>query len=400
MICFSGWGRFLVAMSALLLGGLASAGVPATLVNSQLRSEPVVITSLREDVLVYFDAQRRLCESPIDHFVQIRDMGEATEPPIDSAVVELVDGQRLIGRWISASAGSFQWEHEIFGRVRIPLDDIAAITVAGDPIAPPGVGQDIVRLVNQDHIRGVVTGVEPEGLTMMLPGANEAMVLPSDRIEALWLANAVVKPRSELNRIVLADGSRLLARHVDIADVDARVDVVLPGRPVQTVVLPIETLMRIDFTANGVRLLDLAAQSMAVTAGGAVFGLPMPPRIEAGDIYLHAPVTVSFVIPKTADRFVATAELASSPEVASKLHEWADFEVVVRHGPGGLDSRFRVNGRLPRVQINVPVASMTQLIIEVNPAINGPILDRLRLRDAVLLDHSVDDQDLSKVDDW
>ena len=222
MICFSGWGRFLVAMSALLLGGLASAGVPATLVNSQLRSEPVVITSLQEGVLVYFDAQRRLCESPIDHFVQIRDMGEATEPPIDSAVVELVDGQRLIGRWISASAESFQWEHEIFGRVRIPLDDIATITVAGDPIAPPGVGQDIVRLVNQDHIRGVVTGVEPEGLTMMLPGANEAMALPSDRIEALWLANAVVKPRSELNRIVLADGSRLLARHVDIADVDAR----------------------------------------------------------------------------------------------------------------------------------------------------------------------------------
>ncbi len=400
MIWFSGWARFLVAMSALLLGGLASAGVPATLVNSQLRSEPVVITSLREGVLVYFDAQRRLCESPIDHFVQIRDMGEATEPPIGSAVVELVDGQRLIGRWISTSAGSFQWEHEIFGRVRIPLDDIAAITVAGDPIAPPGVGQDIVRLVNQDHVRGVVTGVEPEGLTMMLPGANEAMVLPSDRIEALWLANAVVKPRSELNRIVLADGSRLLVRHVDIADVDARVDIVLPGRPVQTVILPIETLMRIDFTANGVRLLDLAAQSMTVTAGGDVFGLLMPPRIEAGDIYLHAPVTVSFIIPKTADRFVATAELASSPEVASKLNEWADFEVVVRHGPGGLDSRFRVNGRLPRVQINVPVVSMTQLIIEVNPAINGPILDRLRLRDAVLLDHSVDDQDLSKVDDW
>ena len=71
----SGWGRFGIVALALLGGGRLLAATPATLVGLELGSEPVSISALQDGLLVYFDTERRLCEAPLDQFVQLRDIG-------------------------------------------------------------------------------------------------------------------------------------------------------------------------------------------------------------------------------------------------------------------------------------------------------------------------------------
>lgn len=383
----SGWGRFGIVALALLGGGRLLAATPATLVGLELGSEPVSISALQDGLLVYFDTERRLCEAPLDQFVQLRDIGVEKPGAGGSPNIELLDGQRLTGQWQGGTGEHFTWRHPAFGDLIVGLDDLLALTRVGEPVLSAS-GQDTVRLVNGDLLSGFVTAVEPTGFVMMPAGAAQTLVLPWDRVEAVRLASTPMELSSALDGVVLVDGSRLQVGRIDIRDDRVELEVRLPGRPVQSVQLPMDAMTRIDFRAGGARLLDLGHQPMTVRAGGSVFGLPARPRVEADDIYLHAPVTVSFAVPASVGRFVATAELDRGSDLAPRVEAWADFEIVVRHGAGDSESRYRLNGQSPRVQINLPVESGDELVIELDPGVNGPILDRLRLRDAVLLDRT------------
>ncbi len=72
-----------------------------------------------------------------------------------------------------------------------------------------------------------------------------------------------------------------------------------------------------------------------------------------------------------------------SQDAPPGIADWSDFQVVVA-SENSQEQRFEVSGRQPIVRINIPVAGRG-LTIRLDPGVNGPILDRLLLRDAVIL---------------
>lgn len=386
----------IAAASLAVLGVLASpaAGVtPAELVAHDLTAQPVNVTALREGQISFFDAERRLRREQADRFIGLRRIGGdssvADAAATGAARLELVDGQVLTGEWRPAEGGdgsTVSWRSASLGEFDIPLDRVRSIVLTPDAaIEPTQAAEDVVRLRNGDELRGFVSAVETEGLRLEVQGVDQPVTLPLDRVAWLRLSNPPADmPASAGQQLVtFADGSRVLVSGLDLASdqVSFRPAVTNDGRA-EAVVLPLDRVRRIDFVGLGWRLVELVDQPRQVTGGGEVFGLVMPPHVSSGMLRLHAPVTVRFDVPEGTIRFAATAELERDAAAASQ-EPWADMEVIVSPGTPQ-EQRHRINDATPRADINAPVTSR-ELTIELDPGVNGPILDRLRLRDAVLL---------------
>ena len=79
--------------------------------------------------------------------------------------VELVDGQRFVGRpgRIGAEGEAIAWVHEKFGTLMLPIDEVARFVLRptpGDEHTPPGTpAADTIWLINGDRLEGFVETV-------------------------------------------------------------------------------------------------------------------------------------------------------------------------------------------------------------------------------------------------
>lgn len=362
---------------------------PAELLTPDLRAEPVHLIGIGEGKVVYFDQDRVKQTRPIARFVQARHIGgpDRTAPATTpNTFLETTDGQRLLGTPAGAnkSGSALNWKHPALGKITIPLTRINRVRFADQPLPRPG-DNDTVVLANGDHLTGFVEAVEAKRVLITPDGAAEAIELPMDRVAGLVLANPTKEPEAGLNRLVLADGTRLWADGLAWTADTLSFELPGPGRndPPRTVEVDGSHVVRIDLASAGYALHELGAVPTQVTAGGEALGVPFPPRVVAGDPLLHAPVTVAYRLPEGVQRLRATAVLdlpASLPEDRRSL---AHCELVIRHGPDQAQTH-TLTPDAPAVEINLPITDGA-LSIEVREGQFGPILDRVRLRDAVLL---------------
>lgn len=396
----------IVGCAAVLLAASMARGLtPAVLVGPDLVAERISINSLRDGLLSYFDARRDLRRQPLAQFVQLRAIGaggEALRGSSGQPLIDLVDGRRLVGSWSGASPDgeAILWRHRALGQLTVPLEEVRAVTLSGEPPLPGADSTvDMVTLANGDQIRGHLSVVEERALDFVAEGGGEPISVPLDRVASLVLNNprgavgAWGQPPRGQNVVWLADGSRLFVTRIEIDGERVNLEVSLLDQAPRRVAMSIDQIERIDFTASGWWLVDLVDLPFQVLDGGEVFYLPMPPRVEGRTLWMHAPVRVVYALPDSVVQFSATAELAVDDQVPTKQLDWADFELIVRGGgseseaegeSGGGQWRHRIHAGQRRVEVNVPVAA-SSLTIELDPGVNGPILDRLRLRDAVLL---------------
>lgn len=357
----------------------AAALTPATLVDDQLESQRITVTTLRDEVLTYFDEDRRLRSEPVTEFVQLRQIGDApANATTQQSVLVLIDGQQLAGQWAGAGTGgeSVVWAHPELGEVTAPLERVQSIGVVDSVVVGAALAEDQVVLANGDVLNGFIDGFTEGGLHLSLAGAAETVELPRDRIKAVRLANPVEAEQPRLHTVVLDDGSRLHVADPQIAGETFVGRVALLGP--EPVTLPVARVARLEFSAGGTRLVALTDLPWTLESGGEVFGLPWRPRTDRNDLLLHAPVAVRFELPANAERLAAVATLDSDEAQA-----WADFELVLSSGEGE-PHRYHISAEQPKVRVNVALADDV-LRVELVPGANGPILDRLRLREAVLL---------------
>lgn len=390
------------------LAAPAAALTPAELVGPDLRPRAVSLAGIAEGQISFFDEDRRLRREPLEAYVQVRAIGgaAASGPVLESAApawfLELMDGQRLVGDWLGASDdGGILWRHGALDEVSVPLEAARRVGRLGEAEAQPRivsadgdaeVAQDEVVLSNGDRLRGFIAELGSEGLSIEPEGGSQAVTLSLERVVELRLANAASESQAPLPGdclVELGDGSRLLASDLVVSGERAAFQPrVAPAGGL--IDLPLSQVRRIDFVGAGWQLVDLAGQPLAVTGGGDAFGVTRSPRVERADVLLHAPVDVDFTLPDTATRLAATAALDLDEVSAMAPREWADFEVVIPAADadaGGVptaETRYRLNQAHPVQSINLPVSG-GKLLVRLESGVNGPVLDRLRLSDAVVL---------------
>ncbi len=294
-----------------------------------------------------------------------------------AAFVELISGQRIVAPFSGAKADgqTLLFKHDLLGELALALDQVSRLSFDGAISSGAAPTSDQVEMSNGDVVTGFVVAVNEKDIEVQ-QGDVKPFTLPRDRIKAIRLANPVSRAAGQASMVWLRDGGRLLASEVSIsAD---KLTMICPLAGKAAVTIDLKHIARIELASPAGRLIDLADLPMSVAAGGKVFGLAMEPRIEGGAIHLHAPITVSFALPAKAVRLAALARLDAAGENTALAH----FIVTITSA-GGAAARHIISGQSPRAVINAPLAGRN-LIINLDPADNGPVLDRLRLSDAVI----------------
>ncbi len=411
----------LLAVATLAVASAAPAATPATLIGPDLKPRQVNLQALGAGKISYFDSDRNMQVETAEKILQIRFPQEKAAvqlgtglpnadgfidaPELEltrvrttvtvpdkgtlimggsrlvaqdrSAFVELIDGQRIIGEFRGADAAGEQlrFNHWLLGEITIALDKVARLNFDGSSAPKPTPANDQILLSNGDVLTGFVIAVREKEIEVQQGGAKPFM-LPRDRVKALHLANPVNRSGNEQSMIWLRDGVRVLATEASISADKLMVACALaPKKPATVELAQVE---RIELASKAGQIIDLADLPMSMTSGGQVFGLAMEPRIEGNILRMHAPVTVSFELPAGAVRLAAMAELDADGEdtrLASFIISLSTTsETIARHA---------ITGSEPAAAINAALTGKT-LTLTLDPAAHGPVLDRLRLRDAVI----------------
>jgi hypothetical protein len=419
--------------------GTAQAAAPATIIGPDLKPRAVTLQGLGGERVSFFDSDRTLQVEPIggvlrilfDHsaaakeeeakpaggpadaaagkdaakqgqdeasinvlsFLRLHRKPEATEvkvvpgseppkvitPP--PAVLELTDGERFIGQITAEGDGSkLHWQSFALGRLTVDLERIrmlafdTQVRVTGTPAT------DRLLLANGDALEGFVVTIEPSGVTFQPAGGRDALKLATGRVHAVHMANPLVRD-AKGHVVWLDDGSRVRVQNLSITG-DTLTATPLLGGAGATLNIPLERVNRIDLDSLTGRLTDLADVNYDVTEGGQVFGLNMPPRLDGQTLWLHAPVTVRYRLPAGTQRLSAKLALAPVSEAERAYAKWADVDVVLK-SEGQTLGRFHLDATRPSMPVNVPLHGGT-LTLELDPAANGPVMDRVVVQDAVL----------------
>lgn len=501
-----------VAFAALFCASTVRAATPAILVGPDLAPRAISIQGLSDGTLSFFDTDRHYRSEALEGFVQLRDIGQArataddgaaavvpikpalpaappapsgaqpgpaTQPAPSEGFIELVDGQKLTGRFLAPlpDGQKFQWEHPLLGAVAINLDNVrslrlrprpAAPAPAADPNAPgdaganagndpaannlkafaeklnnmvarpPGAGpvpnagpqvpvtpprpapaapalktpvdangpdngaanaggnasatSDRVEMTNGDAVTGFVTAITAKGLELKTAERGQAVVLPLERVCRIDLTNPMQETRRRQHKVWLEDGSRLLASSLSITGKEMRLQPALgaaaaPAPPVST---PLAGVTRIDIAGKAGALAPLSSLASSVAGGGEAFGVARPPRVAGDSLRVHAPVTLAFELPTGAMRLAGQARLDTAAEpgqdpaqVAAQVRRWADLDMVLRLDDKEI-TRIHLDGKQPQADVNLPLDGR-RLVIELTQGANGPVMDRVLLREFQLL---------------
>lgn len=392
-------------LAAAALAGPAAQHVaavePAELIDAELQRQPIQLVSLQQGRLSYFDDERRLTSADAaDHVSLVFDRGEMRAPESSGRLL-LADGHELPGTFGGVDdEGRLIWQHAALGEMTVPLDDVLVLLlgaagadeeeaaeaeadsqsdegqdeqaeIAEDVDALELVvegGDDRVVLRNGDVLEGFVEAVNSGAIELAVGG--QTLPLAWDRVAAVSLANP--SQQAAGSWLTLGDGSRVRVEQL-VIDADEVTGEVLGGG---SLALATDAVRSVEFTQRH-RRVSLAELEAEVVAGGVVFGVEMGPRLERQASQLHAPVTVAFTLPEGAKRFAAEASLAEGSLA------WADLELIVRDAEGE-PFRAHLNAEQSEVSVNVAISG-DRLVIELDEAANGPVMDQLTLRNAAVL---------------
>lgn len=182
-------------------------------------TDGVVVQSAGKKESVAADAWIRL--TPLSLSDDSKATANQTDRPVDEVVLVLSYGDRLVGRIVDEAKDAVVVETADLGRVTVPLDELSRVSTAhaaksGHRDADAwfkkttGLSEDAVLLTNGDVVRGFVTRLAPDGVS--LDAATGATTIPLRLVVA---AKIVHPPPKRLDppfaRVRLKDTSQVTA---------------------------------------------------------------------------------------------------------------------------------------------------------------------------------------------
>lgn len=427
-----------VASVVLIVIGALSAraqSVEAVLYDTTMQPTPITMTALDRERIAYLDTTGQAHERALDEVLRLEFPVDPTktEAWLDESlrlgyrrsVLELTDGQRCVSvldhnalffdpEVYEPDGQFFRWEYNLsYYHAEVQLDDIRLIQFDGGVDLPGAVGgDDVLVLANGEKLSGYTDAIDEAGIHFIVGDADEPVTFYFDRISALQVANPSQDDLTGGVWVTTALGSRILCRldgetwfetnevgfesnpgrdtlelclgaHLDW-DTTGEWEGRLGNKPGEPFDLTADTITRLDFNLGNHRLVPLSRMPMAIVDGSEVFGQAMPPRNEGSALMLHAPVAVRFDVPDGAERFVAEAALSLPNDVPAGRHAWASCDLVILSGGAEL-YRQTIDAEYPEHRVNIELPEGGELIVRLEAGANGPILDRVELRNAEVL---------------
>lgn len=415
----------MIALAGLLAaGGVAIGaddGVPRVLLDRELNTTEVRLTSIDQGQVYWLDGAGRERSRSVEELLAIIDPDGGLLPDsvrqqviesLNFPLVQTTDGQRLLAKLRDDPEGSPELvELMLFGgqTMRVSVERIASVTSAksvfderGDASPDADLIDDVVELANGDRVSGFVeslgprVSVEVEGVSRSVPLsdirsirlANPSRTSAGTRV---WVSDGSVIGAGPLRR----SGEGMVAFDLSLAGEHSGAPEGSESDLPTAMSLPLSRVAGIVFDASGAGVRPLAAMAPASYAPTGERRWTPPPSagdpahavLGASTIELPGPMRVSWALPEGASRLAGIATLGDTPGA------WADCAVSItidtdgqrtelaraRLRPGHADLAFNVV--LPPALAGEPRA----LEVRVDAGAYGPIQDRVLLERVLLL---------------
>jgi hypothetical protein len=285
--------------------------------------------------------------------------------------------------------------------VRSVVDSPASRPPAGAVSTTTG---DSVTLANGDRVSGFVQAIKLSGLELRTGSGTAALTLPVERLTEVTFSSVGAAASGSTpagtqrvipgaGTVVLRNGARLSGTELRVSgDASASVSLMLslPGSvsgqesgKSMAVSLPVTQVERIELQSRAGALVALSSLPLSVIEGGSVLGLPVLPRVEAGDWLLHAPLLANVELPQGTRRISMKLSLALPAGLSREAQGKPDFIVTLEQS-GKTLAQVRIHPQSPEQLINV-AADAGLMRIKLDASLNGPVLDRLRISGGVVL---------------
>ncbi len=253
-------------------------------------------------------------------------------------------------------------------------------------------GNDAIRLLNNDTLTGFIESIG-ESVSIDTDGVIRTFQL--DQTSAVQLATDPVTIAGTY--LYLDADHRMLTDSLNASTtISGSAHALIfqhnnTGTPSQSTLIEFDPqrFAGIDNEHASVDLIPLGSLTPEISPAGDRSWTPHPselieqiPNSGLSDLDLKAPVQLRYTIEEPASRFACVAELIAG--------RWSDCELIIAAGSNGSQlveiESHRLNPTRDEVEITVDLPKgTTELIISVEPGINGPIQDRVILRKPRLL---------------
>lgn len=326
------------------------------------------------------------------------------------AVVDLVDGQRLIGYVAPAVTSEGTPEPEAIDiayrgvpSFRVPFERIARVNLNPASLEDPwdrSATDDTLVMRNGDRVSGFLLSISDD--VTLEAGSGREVSLSVQSVSQIVFANPT--EQSEAPLYWLADGSVLAGRPVGN---DKTLGVVL--RPVlemtssgssigvsEALHLDPDEVLGVAERPGTIGMLSAQEMVEQTPLGGRRWAPPVSARVLTGepkplgaDVVLPGPMRAAWVLPAGATRFACGIELGEG----SRAHAgaWSDCAVRVGVARGQGAPEFLAEHRLDgtnlgaRVVLDLDGVDATRLVIEVDAGAYGPVQNSVTLRRPVIL---------------
>lgn len=392
---------------------LAQDAVEAVLYDASMEPTPIVLIELDSETqrVVYLDAVGARHEAGFADVLRLTFRTEHDTAAARGPAMGLTDGQVIVGHagqglvGVAGQTDVLRWrDADGMRAVEVTLDQLSWMTFTAGmppPTRPPA--DDVLVLFSGERLTGFVDAVQVAGVGFVIGDAAAPVVIEPGRVAALHIANPFVADPGPAVLLTTVSGSRwrgAMGRSDGAAVFSTPLTQPASGAEGLPVWQPVRlgdadhrgegwpVVARLDLPSPGRRLVALRALPMVVVEGGAFFGVPATPEQRAdGSLALHAPVTVAYDLPVSASRLVATVALELPDDIPTERHAWAGCEVVVSAGGAEL-ARVALDAGHDEHRLNVALPASddgSTLTVTVEEGVNGPVLDRVVLRDAEVL---------------
>ncbi|WP_428387741.1 hypothetical protein [Mucisphaera sp.] len=355
--------------------------------DRQLTTQPIDLLRLTTDTLVTLDPDTADTNTiaTTDTIRLTRQFPETSTAQPSAPTITLDDGQHLTAPWRPDAEGqTFSIDHPQLGRLTIPLDRIATITWPPNTLqaTPPQTNDarsDRIQLTNGDQLQATLLALFDQSARLLLPGNPQPIDLPLSSIHAIQRAHEPATT-TRADRLTLATGEVIDAARVSFQQNTWTLSPTLALSPVQ---LPAAAINQLELRRNGLRLTPLLQQPLQINQPTVVFGVPMPPRQTSDTLAIHAPADIAFDLPPTAAAI--SLELQLDPSIPAHDRHWPSMIATVST-QASTATQITLDDANPKTVITLPVSiPNAQLRLTLDPHTRGPVLDRLQIRNAVIL---------------
>jgi hypothetical protein len=223
-VLVSSYFAFFVACSSFFIPSLSVAQESWLLSTADFRTEQVTLRSIDEKGVHLTAGGQPITVAP-ERFLQL-DRGTVGVAKLGRFMLHGISGDRLGGEPVKLENDRVVWRNTVIGELLMPLSQLAGVTLpdrSPDSAAP---AEDVVLLANGDTVRGIITGLSADQVTVKTASADEPLAVPLASVVTLQFARTgatsslTTSPATNARtyRVRLTDGSAITGKSLELVN--------------------------------------------------------------------------------------------------------------------------------------------------------------------------------------